>query len=85
VEHQYTAVQESAEEKSLQLTTMLLRTTVVFVLSTLGCVKYVASNLATRLSNERVCFRYLEMVIICCYAIKFDGINKMKRKMKVSQ
>jgi hypothetical protein len=57
----YTAVQESAEEKSLQLTTMLLRSTVVLVLSTLGCIKYVASNLATRLSNEKVCFRYLEI------------------------
>jgi len=33
---------------------MLFRSTVLFLLSTLGCIKYVASNLATRLSNEKV-------------------------------
>jgi len=33
---------------------MQFRSTVLFLLPTLGCIKYVASNLATRLSNEKV-------------------------------
>ena len=62
-------------------TTMLFRSTVLFLLSTLGCIKYVACNLATRLSNEKVCFRYLEIHLYVMLMVTI----KWKLRLKIGQ